>query len=542
VVDTQKPVVRFLAAPGSYPEGADSVTRLDTHASMIFLAGHRAYKVKRAVSYPYMDFGTLAKRRAACVREVRLNRRTAPDLYLGVLPIRDTGEGRLSLGKLCEDAEGLPEAEMPEDATGAGDGKGTVVEYAVVLRRFDQADLLSEVAAHGGLTPEHIDALADRVAAFHDAADPVARDPVATHRQDIADNLADLAAHPDLLDPEAVADLGRATRACLERHAGLLAARGRDGRVRRCHGDLHLRNIVLWKGVPTPFDAIEFNDALAEIDVLYDLAFLVMDLDHRGFRAGANRLLSRYLTHRDDLEGLAALPLYLSLRAAIRAKVGLAALAGVSDPAARDARVREVRGYFAAARGYLDAPAARLVAVGGVSGTGKTTVARALAPEIGAAPGALVIRSDVERKRLFGVAETERLPESAYQGRVNATVYARVHDKARRALAAGRAVVLEATFLRREDRAALRKLAEEAGVPFTGLWLRAPAETLKARVTARHGDASDATAQVVAAQLERAPRGETAWPDVDASGPVEAVVEHARQHLRAAGISTPDTA
>ncbi len=181
-----------------------------------------------------------------------------------------------------------------------------------------------------------------------------------------------------------------------------------------------------------------------------------------------------------------------------------------------------------------------LVAVGGVSGTGKTTVARALAPDVGAPPGALVIRSDVERKRLFGVAETERLPESAYQGGANARVYARMLKRARRGLAAGRSVVLEATFLRREDRASARKLAESAGTAFAPVWLTAPAETLKQRVDARTADASDATAEVVAAQLERAPKGGIPWPSVDASGAVPDVVARVREVLRTAGVDLND--
>jgi hypothetical protein len=265
--------------------------------------------------------------------------------------------------------------------------------------------------------------------------------------------------------------------------------------------------------------------------VLYDLAFLVMDLDTRGLRAAANRLLTRYCIARDEVEGLAALPLFLSLRAAIRAKVTAAALAAQSDPARRDALAAEARGYFDAARSYLDTQPPMLAAVGGVSGSGKTTVARALAPELGDPPGALLVRSDVERKRLFGVAETARLPETAYRGKVNARVYQAVLARARRALEAGRSVVVEATFLDRSSRAEVRKLAEALDIPFQGVWLQAPADTLKARVAARSGDASDATAEVVEAQLARAPRGEIAWPALDARADPHALARQIRRLL-----------
>jgi hypothetical protein len=500
----QSGVAALLADPETHglPAGR-TVRRIDTHASMVFLAGERALKVKRAVGFPYMDFSTLEKRRTACAAELRLNRRTAPQLYRGVRPILQEREG-LRLGALQPDG---PDPAEPD---------ADVVEWAVELARFDEDALLDRVATAGRLDDGTVDALADAVAAFHAAAEPVDADPEAL-AQVIAENAAEFPDHPELFPPVDVDALTRQAKAAFEAVRGRLAQRAAAGLVRRCHGDLHLRNVVLIDGAPTLFDAIEFNDRIACIDVLYDLAFLVMDLDMRGLRAAANRLLTRYCDARDEVEGLAALPLFLSLRAAIRAKVTAAALAAQSDPARRDALAREAQGYFAAARRYLETQPPRLVAIGGVSGSGKTTVARALAPQLGDPPGALLVRSDVERKRLFGVAETERLPESAYRGKVNADVYQAMLARARRALQAGRSAVIEATFLDRSSRADARKLAESLGVPFQGVWLQAPAETLKTRVAARRGDASDATPEIVDAQLSRAPRGEIAWPALDAA-------------------------
>lgn len=515
---TQKAVGGLLENPRTHGlSEEETVERIDTHASMVFLAGERAYKVKRAVSYPYMDFGTLDKRRAACAAEIRLNRRTAPDLYLGVAPILRRGDGTLILGALQTDG--------PEDPPASA---GETVEWAVVLRRFPDDALLSRVAARGEPDNAILDRLASEIAAFHEAAEPVSGGGAAALEAVVEENAGEFAERPDLFPPEEAAALTAASRALLEDVRSLLDKRAEQGLVRRCHGDLHLRNVVLLDGEPKLFDAIEFNDAIACIDVLYDLAFLLMDLDFRGMGGAANRVMNRYLDRRDDVAGLAAMRLFLSLRAAIRAKVTASALATQEDEAARAKLREEIAAYFQAARRYLEPVPPRLVAVGGVSGSGKTTVARLLAACVGRAPGALVVRSDVERKRLFGVAETERLPESAYQGRANADVYQRMLDRSRDALEAGQSVVLEATFLRREDRATARKLAESAGVAFQGLWLTAPPETLKARVAARQGDASDATVSVVESQLERAPKGEIGWPAVSAEGTPEKVAERAR--------------
>ena len=501
LVADQREVAAFLSQPATH--GGQAVERIDTHASMVFLAGDLAYKVKRAVAFPYMDFSTLERRRAFCEKEILLNRRTAPDLYLRAMAIRRGPAGGLSLG-----------------------GAGEVVEWAVVMRRFDQDSLFDRLAAAGRLTDSLLRDLADAVAGFHQAAEPVfegAGDPAWV----IDENAQEFPEFPALFRAEEAARLTRESRAALARVAPLLARRRAAGLVRRCHGDLHLRNICLHQGRPTPFDAIEFNDRIACIDVVYDLAFLLMDLDLRGHRAGANLVLNRYLARRDGPEALAALPLFLSLRAAVRAKVSASAADSQPDRAARERAEAEARGYFDAALTYLAPPPARLVAVGGLSGSGKSTLARALAPEVGAAPGALHLRSDLLRKVLLEVEELDVLPEAAYRPEVNAEVYGLMLSRAREALAAGHAVVLDAVYARPEERAAAEALAREAGVGFAGLWLEAPGDTLQSRVAARTGDASDATPAVVAGQLAL-DTGEIAWRRIDAGGPPAAVAAQAR--------------
>jgi hypothetical protein len=298
--------------------------------------------------------------------------------------------------------------------------------------------------------------------------------------------------------------------------------------VRLCHGDVHLRNIVLKDGAPLLFDAIEFDDALATIDILYDLAFVLMDLWQRNLHAHANLLFNRYLWQsieiEQELEGLAALPLFLALRAAIRARV--TAALGELEPQGREARSREAHGFFAATEDFLTPRATRLVAIGGFSGSGKSTLAQALAPSIGRPPGAVHLRSDIERKKLCGVGEHERLPGEAYRPETSDKVYERLRRLAEVALRAGQSVVMDAVHARAEERDALLDVAARAGAAFTGLWLDAPVEALVARVEARKNDASDATAAVVRQQASW-DVGHLDWARLDASRPITELTQEA---------------
>ncbi len=511
VVADQSEVAAFLAKPETH--GGAPVERIDTHAAMVFLAGDLAYKVKRAVWYPYMDFSTLALRREACEKEVEINQRTAPDVYLGTCPIVRRADGALELN-----------------------GAGEVIEWTVLMRRFDQAGLFDRLAQDGRLTPELLVRLADAVAAFHGSAEP-APERAGEPGWLIDENAEEFAERPELFAPDHAEALTAAARSALASNAGLLEERRARGLVRRCHGDLHLRNVCLISGRPTLFDAIEFNDAIACIDVFYDLAFLLMDLDHRGLRPAANLVFNRYLQHSGDLDALPALPLFLSLRAAVRAKVSASAALSQDDGNLRRRIEDEARAYFAAAAAYLAPAPARLVALGGFSGSGKSTLGRTLAPDLGRAPGALHLRSDVLRKALYGVDELTQLPEEAYRPEVSARVYAELLAKARRALAAGQAVILDAVYSKPEGRDELEALARRVGVAFTGLWLDAPRDVLLTRAAARRADASDATPAVVARQLAEDP-GVITWHRLDASGAPEDLVSQAERVLAE---TTPET-
>ncbi|OYX69127.1 MAG: aminoglycoside phosphotransferase [Rhizobiales bacterium 32-66-11] len=509
VVADQNEVFAFLAEPSTH--GGARVSRIDTHGAAVFLAGDLAYKVKRAVAFPYMDFSTLEKRRAACERELEVNRANAPGIYLGVVPIVRTASGSLALGGLALGGAGVP------------------VDYAVKMRRFDETSTLDRLEREA-FTPALIAALAEAVHTAHARAPVMGNgaDAAASLTRIVEQNAVDFADNPELFAPEAARALTRATSDALEAVAPLLRARAAQGYVRRCHGDLHLRNIVLLEGAPVLFDAIEFNDDIAICDVLYDLAFLLMDLWERGLLGAANAVLNRYLWAgpAEHYSGLAALPLFLSLRAAIRAKVQAAGLAHL--PEERQAAARgEIAHYFAQARAFLASAKPLLLAIGGLSGTGKSTLAAALAPGIGRAPGAVILRSDIERKRIAGVGETETLPPHAYTPEATQAVYARMRSRAALALAAGQAVIADAVHARPQERDAIAAVAETAGADFLGLWLDAPIGTLIARVEQRRGDASDATAEVVRRQADY-DLGAMSWrriaADAEAEGKARAVL------------------
>ncbi len=506
--DDQKETIAFLARPESYGRSVSKVERIDTHASVVFLAGARVYKLKRAVRFSYLDYSTPELRRGACEREVTLNRRTAPDLYLGAVPVT-RGPGGLALA-----------------------GEGEAVDWLVEMVRFEEAGLFDRMAAAGRLNERLMRDLADSIAEFHAGAEiDRAASGAAVMGRVIAGNDLNLRSASADFGPAKLDRLRTASDEALRRIATLLDRRRADGHVRLCHGDLHLRNICLFHGRPTLFDCVEFSDEIARIDVLYDLAFLIMDLQHRRLARLANQVCNRYLDRRDETDGLAALPLFLSLRAAIRAHTGAAAAARQTDPAEAATLRGEIASYLDEALAYLAPARPVLVAVGGLSGTGKSTLAYALAPELGRAPGARVLRSDVLRKRLMGVAPESRLDPAGYTPETTERVYAGLRAEAAAAMASGQAVVVDAVFLREQERNAVAGIAHAAGVPFLGLWLEAPREVLESRVEMRRDDASDATLAVLRLQQSQE-TDPIDWLRLDASSSLpDHVLERARRAL-----------
>ena len=501
VTEDQAEVVEFLAAPAAH--GTASVDRIDTHSAIVFLAGDRAYKLKRAVRFDYLDFSTVERRHAMCEAEVRLNRRTAPDLYRRVVPVTREPAGALALG-----------------------GAGAAIDWVVEMNRFSQEALFDRLAASGSLDLELMPPLAAAIADFHRLAEP--RTDYGGRRGMtwvIEGNAAGFAEYGrDVLDSPSHRRLIEASRAALEARGSLLDERRASGFVRHCHGDLHLRNIVLLDGRPTLFDGVEFNDEIACIDVLYDLAFLLMDLWRRGLPRHANTVLNRYLEDAGDSSGMSLMPLFLSCRAAVRAKTSATAARLQPDVRRRNELQKLAREYLAMAETLLQPPGPCLVAIGGFSGTGKSTLARSLAPSVGGVPGAVVIRSDLIRKQLSGVLPLDRLGPAGYSAGMSARVYSTMAERARVTLREGHGAIVDAVYARPADRQAIERVAAEAAVPFVGIWLEAPETTLVARVEQRRNDASDADAEVIGRQ-HRDGAGEIGWHRVEADRPLDDVLD-----------------
>jgi uncharacterized protein len=493
-----------MTIPPEQAEAARFLSRLagapprETHISAVFIGTDTVWKLKKAVRMPFLDFTTLVARRHFLNRELALNQPHAPGIYRDIAAVARSPDGTLVLTDGDEDA----------------------IDWVLRMAPVPEQDFLDVIAAKGSLTPALQDALGDCVARYHTPLPPVPGwDSTAALLRITGGNVQSALAAGL---PEAAVDSWRQRmESAIRTRASWLAGRAAGGYVRRCHGDLHLGNLCLWDSVPVAFDALEFDEAMATIDVGYDLAFLLMDLDHRVGRAAANRVMNRYVARTGDAGMTAGLPMFLSQRAMVRAHV-LAAM-GRGD---------EAQVYLHAAAAYLSPPPARVLAIGGLQGTGKTTIARALAPDLGPAPGALVLRSDELRKRLHGVAPEEKLPPDAYSETANAAVNRTLIDLARTAAAGGHGVIVDATFLDMAMRSGLSAAIGAASAPLIGIWLQAPLDVLERRIEARHGDASDATVAVLR-QAAAADPGARDWVAVDASDGNQAV-----RRIRAAAAGT----
>lgn len=462
-------LLKALQNPDLYDHPVSGFTVIETHISWVLLTGDYVYKIKKPVNFGFLDYSSLERREHFCHEEVRLNRRLAPDLYLGVVPVHGT-----------ETAPSLI-------------SDGPTIEYMVKTRQFQQQDLLGNLQRAGALTNEHIDSLATRLASFHLEIDhaPLGSpwgEPEKLH-EPVADNFVHI--RPLLSETNDLAQLDQLEQwahTTFQRLIPQLAQRKAEGFVRECHGDIYLDNVTLIKGQVTLFDGIEFNEAFRWTDVMADVAFMVMDLEDRGLMQSAQRFLNGYLEQTGDYAGLALLDYYKAYRAMVRAKVALLRLTqeGVSDSERQEVLAR-YHSYTDLAERYTHVPLRFGLLTHGISGSGKSTVALHLVEEL----GAIRIRSDVERKRLFGAQGAGKLDAGLYAPEQSEQTYARLASLASQILAAGYPVIVDATNLKQAQRGVLRQAVEDQGAPCLILQCEVPLETIEGWMQKRREDGRD---------------------------------------------------
>lgn len=479
-----EPMIESLMRPEAYDHPVDAIELLQTHVSWVLLTGEYAYKLKKPVDFGFVNFTTLERRQRFCEEEVRLNRRLADDLYLGVRPVYGP----------------------PERA--AVHGTGEPIDWAVQMRQFSQDRLMPAALERGEVQPEHFDQLADTLADFHAAADAAKQEDrfgdLHSVRDPVNANFAALDRVPEAAG--CVAELRAWCDAEFARLRGLFEERKRDGRIRECHGDLHLGNMVFRAGRIEVFDCLEFNASLRWVDVLSEIAFLVMDLAERKRPDAAYRVLNRWLERTGDYAGLGTWRWYFVYRALVRAKVAALRLSqGEQSVAERASHHDDVRRYLALAKATVAPRATGLIVTHGVSGTGKSFVTQSLCEDL----GAVRIRSDVERKRLFGTwgqPGKTRLDGDPYRPEISRRLYEELLPAtARDVLRAGFPTIVDATYLRHKDRDRMRQVAADENVPFVLLDFQVSPETARSRIAARQragDDPSDADARILDCQLE----------------------------------------
>lgn len=476
---TVPPLITAMMQSGFYPHPVtEPIQLIQTHVSYVFLTGDYAYKVKKPVNFGFLDFSTLERRQHFCLEELQMNQPIAPDIYLEVVPITEIGE-QFVLG-----------------------GDGHAVEYALKMCQFPQDALLSHLFEQGKLTEAHMEELGRIVAQFHAKAktNDYIRSfgEVAKIRQAFDENYQQTQKYiggpqtqPQYEETKAFTDR------FFEQRQELLATRREHNRIRECHGDLHLRNICLWHDKIQLFDRIEFNEPFRFVDVMYDVAFAVMDLEARGRKDLGNAFLNTYIEQTGDWEGLQVLPLYLSRQAYVRAKVTSFLLddPGIPEEAKQEASA-VASNYYRLAWQYTKTNQGQLILMSGLSGSGKTTVARHLARRL----GAIHLRSDAVRKHLAGIPVDQKGGNELYTSVMSQKTYGRLLDLGIMLAQQGFSVILDAKYDRqalRQEALAQAKLHE---LPVKIIHCTAPEDVLRDRLLSRTGDISDATADLLTQQ------------------------------------------
>ncbi|MGD9639474.1 MAG: AAA family ATPase [Alphaproteobacteria bacterium] len=516
IIEEQKDVLKALNNPSFYETSYKNIDVIQSHISLVFLVGDKAYKLKRGVKFPYLDYSTIEKRKQACFKEIAVTKEGAPTLFLGVSAIvKDSQKGIIM----------LPPNEEPADGQ-------DILDYVVVMNRFEQENLFENLAPLGKLDRFEMMDLAETVVKIHSVTESFPdRGGSEMIKGRIIENDEMLRCFApavfDITDIDTLRDLSVKE---FNKIKDLLDERKKQGKVKRCHGDIHLHNICMIDGKPILFDAIEFNDDLALIDVMYDLAFLLMDMEKRGLRRLASIFFNHYMAYSGDYEGILCLPLFQSCRAAVRAQVCATMASMQTDEDEKNYLNKQAFEYLVLANQMLNPKPPILVASGGLSGSGKSRLSREIAPYIGASPGAMIFRTDVIRKKLKGKLPHEHLTKVDYDEESSKKTYENLRIECTKVIRAGLPALADGIFASQDERIAIEKLAKDLNVPFHGFWMYANRDIQADRVATRQRNPSDATVKVLDRQFEK-DVGEVTWNKIDTSGAKEQTVMTVRKIL-----------
>lgn len=484
---------------------ASDIKKIETHGSVVLLGKHHALKLKKQVTFDHMDYGSPSKRSACLHKEYQINSKTAQGLYLAVEYAQVQPDGQLNIGNHLTDGEPY-----------------------LKMKRFADTHRLDHFAAINGISDILGEQLADGIIEFHKAATVITNAAIIpAFTSVISRNFDQLNQYCPVLFDQTDIDLFRRQLAQqLDQIEALLQDRFHQNWIRYGHGDMHLQNICILDGKPVLFDAIEYEDDFIIGDVLYDLSFLLMDLAAKGFQDTANQIFNQYvrkmgwLLNSRNLRVLRCLPFFMAMRAGIRTHVAASQFTQATTETDKNLFADQARNYLKTSFQYLHKPHPIAIAIGGYSGSGKSTIAKKIASMIGSNPGALRIRSDEIRRQLIDWDDFSPMPQHAYTSDMSQAVYTKMQEIALAALAEGHSVILDAVLDREIDRLMFQKSLSDTGTDFYGFWLVVDPAEMEARISGRTRDASDATVGILRLQLERHPLIQTDWTKINANGPV----------------------